>query len=128
MSIAATIDGELMFPSNYIGAADLKGKDVTLTIANVQRDELMVQGGKKEVKNVIYFEKTPKMLVLNKTNAKTILALYGSEAKAWVGSRVTLYPTETRGKEGKLVPCVRIRELVPPAPQAAKAVEPTKHE
>jgi len=114
MSVAVTLDGELMFPSNYIGAADLKGKDVTLTVENVQLDELMLVGGKKQKKPVLYFQKTPKMLVLNKTNAKTIADLLGTEMKAWIGKRVTFYPTETKLKgKGKTVPCVRVREQAP---------------
>jgi len=124
MSVAVTLDGELMFPSNYIGAADLKGKDVTLTVENVQLDELMLVGGKKQKKPVLYFQKTPKMLVLNKTNAKTIADLLGTEMKAWIGKRVTFYPTETKCK-GKTVPCVRVREQAPtgPAPVTMNGAE-----
>ena len=109
MSVAVTLDGELMFPSNYIGAADLKGRDVTLTIEKIQMDELMLVGGKKQKKPVVYFDKTPKMLVLNKTNAKTIADMHGTEMRTWFGKKVTLFPTDTRCK-GKTVPCVRIRE------------------
>lgn len=116
MSVAVTLDGELMFPSNFIGAADLKGRDVTLTIEKVQVDELMLVGGKKQKKPVVYFEKTPKMLVLNKTNAKSIADQHGTEMKGWFGKRVTFYPTETKCK-GKTVPCVRVREAAPEAKQ-----------
>ena len=110
MSVGVTLDGELMFPSNYIGAADLKGRDVKLVIEDVKLDELMMQGGKKQKKPVIYFAKTPKMMVLNKTNAKTILTMHGPEMKAWIGKSITLYPTTTKlGRD--TVPCVRVREV-----------------
>jgi hypothetical protein len=109
MSVAVTCDGELAFPSNYIGAADLKGKDVTLTIAEVGIDELQMKGGRKTRKPVLSFEKTPKQLVCNKTNAITISKLHGTEMKGWIGKRITLYPTTaTLGRE--TVPAVRIRE------------------
>jgi hypothetical protein len=108
MSVSVTLDNELLYPSNYIGAADCKGKDVSLTIENVQIDELMLVGGKKQKKPVLYFEKTVKMLVLNKTNATVISEQHGTEAKGWIGKRITIYPTTTRCK-GKTVPCVRVR-------------------
>ncbi len=112
MSVSVLLDGELLYPSKYIGAADCKGRDVTLTIANVQVDELMLAGGRKHSKPVLYFERTEKMLVLNKTNATTIANAHGSEARQWIGKRITLYPTTTKCK-GKTVPCVRVREIEP---------------
>jgi len=110
MSVSVTLEGELLYPSNYIGAADLKGRDVRLTIENVQIDELMLVGGKKQKKPVLYFEKTPKMMVLNKTNATTIADGLGAEAKSWIGKSIVVYPTTTKCK-GKTVPCVRVREV-----------------
>lgn len=112
MSIAITIGGELAFPSKYIGEPDLKGKDVTLTIAKVQRDALQMKGGRKEKKIVLYFEQTDKMMVLNKTNAMTVAGLYGGEMMSWTGKRITLYPTTTQFGRNEVV-CVRVREQVP---------------
>lgn len=109
MSVNITLDGKLMFPSKYLGAADCKGRDVTVTIAKVQVDELQMVGGKKQNKPVLYFEKTEKMMVLNKTNAKSIALLHGPEMKAWAGKSITVYPTTTRcGRD--TVDCVRVRE------------------
>lgn len=115
MSVDVTIDGELAFPSRFIGAADLKGKDVTLTVADVSMEDLLLKGGKKTRKVVIGFEKTPKLMVCNKTNAVTIADLLGSEMKGWIGKRITLYPTTTK-MGPKTVSCVRVRETLPPAP------------
>ncbi len=124
MSVSITLGGELAFPSDYIGAADLKGKDVTLTIGPMDFQELMLVGGKKQRKIVLefadppatYFSKQPKKLVLNKTNGKTIAAIYGGEIRAWTGKRITLYPTKTKcGRE--TVDCVRVRERAPVSDQ-----------
>jgi hypothetical protein len=107
----------LMFPSSYIRAADLQGKDVTLTICSVKIETLTMQGGRKEKKPVIRFtemekrgsDKT-KALVCNKTNAKTIIGLYGTETDDWIGRKITLYPTVTKfGKETH--ECIRIRDI-----------------
>lgn len=117
-----TLKGELLFPTEYVAAAELKGRDVTLTIARVQVDELQRKGSSaKERKPIIYFTETKKKLVLNKTNAKTIAALYGGEVSAWAGKRITLFPTTDKfGRE--TVDCIRIRPKAPPAKgQAAPA-------
>lgn len=112
MSLPITLDDELMFPSLYLGAADLKGKDVTLVIERIQKEDLSRQGGKKERKPVVSFRKTGKMLVLNKTNAASIAELYGNAAGEWVGKAITLYPTRT-SMGPKQVDCIRIRPQVP---------------
>lgn len=116
MSLNVTLEGKLLFPSEYVGAADLKGRDATLTIAKIEVADLHIQGGKSKRKPVMYFEKTPKKLVLNSTNARTIAGLYGGECEAWVGKRITIYPTTTRCG-GSTVDCVRVREWNPDEPR-----------
>jgi len=116
----AMLDGALMFPSDYVCATELKGKDVAVTIAGVKREELMIEGGVKKPGVIVWFKESPKKLVLNKTNSNTVAGLHGSEAKQWVGKRVTLYPTTCKCK-GKTVDCIRIRDTHPtgkaPAPE-----------
>lgn len=116
MSVNVTLNDQLLFPSEYVGAGDLKGRDVTLTIADVQVADLRLQGGASKKKPVVFFTGTPKKLVMNKTNAKIIAALHGAEASLWVGKRITLYPTKTQCG-GAQVDCVRVREKLPPPPQ-----------
>jgi N-acetylmuramoyl-L-alanine amidase len=98
----------LLFPSNYICAADLRGKDVTLTIAKVAKEELVRRGGSVEVKPVVTFEKAQKRLVLARTNAETIAEIHGPDTSMWTGKQVTLYPTTTK-MGPKTVDCIRIR-------------------
>lgn len=125
----------LAFPHNYIGAPDLKGRDVSLTISDVRIEDLSMveekddKKRKQERKMVLYFEELkgrgegePRMMVCNKTNAKTIAKLHGPELTAWRGKRITLYPT-TCLAFGERVECVRIREKAPP-PKRGKAAEP----
>lgn len=128
------MDARLLFPSQYIGAPDLRGKDVTLTI-----DRLIVEGLKTdkgtEKKPVIYFremearhrrgEGENKRWVLNKTCMKVIGDLYGYETDDWRGKRVTLYPT-TCLAFGKEVDCVRVRPTKPPSKQTAPTPEPPR--
>ena len=115
------MDYRLLFPSLYLGAHDLQGKDVTLTIRRVVVEELKTERG-SEKKPICYFEETrpkaektgdkEKRIVLNKTNATSIAALHGNEIDEWGGKKVTFYPTQAQAF-GKIVDCIRVREEVP---------------
>lgn len=99
----------LMFPSEYIGAWDLEGKEFTVTIAKVAFEDLVLKGGAKERKPVVTFQNAKKRLVLNKTNAETISFMHGTDPTKWVGKKVTLYPTTTKfGRD--TVDCIRIKD------------------
>jgi len=115
---------DLLYPSDYLAAGDLQGRDVTLTISRIEHEELHRQGGGSEWKWVVYFRemesrhdkdarKPNKRLVLNKkTHLDALRSMYGTETNDWVGKRVTLYPTTTKfGRE--TVDCIRIRDKVP---------------
>lgn len=80
-----------LFPGRFIRAANFDGKDVTYTITNVMLEELEGDRG-KEVKPIVSFSEINKQLVLNKTNALALKAMFGSEVTDWNGKRVTLYP------------------------------------
>jgi hypothetical protein len=110
MASQVTLDGKLMFPSDYVAAVEFMGRDVTLTISGVKIEDLAIAGtSQKKRKPVISFKERPKKLVLNKTNAESIAAVHGREAKLWVGKRITLYPTRTR-YGSNMVDCIRVRE------------------
>ncbi len=50
----------LMFPSDFVKAGDLDGKDATKTIKAVTMDELTMSGGRKETRPVIRFSDAEK--------------------------------------------------------------------
>lgn len=116
------LDNERMFPSDYIAGVDiaLKGRDITLTIKEVVKGEVVDTNGKKKRKGILHFEKTDKKLVLNRTNATSIAKLYGTNANDWIGKKVTLYAIRDRFF-GKDQDAVRIRESAPQS--AAKPQE-----
>lgn len=100
-----------------LGAWDLEGRDVTVTIVDVSGVELN-NGTKKNKKPVATIasasgRKLDKKLALNATNCKTIEQLAGSpDVERWKGLRVTLFPTTTQfGGETK--ECIRIRPYPP---------------
>ncbi len=105
-------DYRSMFTRLYLGCWDLQGKDVTVKISKVVAATLTMGGGRSDKKPVVYFEGTDKGFCLNKTNAKTIAAMYGNNTDKWVGQRITIYPTQTSfGSE--LVDAIRVRPTVP---------------
>jgi hypothetical protein len=113
----------LAFPTDYLAAADFRGRDVTLQIKSVALEDLPLAGtSKTERRPVVTFAKTPKKLVLNKTNSKTIAKLLGPYMSKWAGKQITLYPTTTEfGRE--TVECIRVRGKLPAQKQEAGEVE-----
>lgn len=124
------MDSRLLFPNDYLSAPDLQEKDVTLTISRLVQEELRTDKGNEE-RWVIYFKemeerhkKSPKRrnkrLVLNKTNAASIAAVWGTETNNWIGNPITLFPT-TCMAFGKQADCIRIRERKPKAAPTSSA-------
>jgi hypothetical protein len=96
------VEWDELYPGRFIKTGDLKGKNVTLTIASVDLDELEGETGKK-VKGVISFERTEKQLALNKTNGICLKEMFGKKVQEWVGKRVTLMPSMWNGED-----CIRV--------------------
>lgn len=93
------------FPSNYLKAADLQGRDVKCIIDRVQMEDIG-----SDHKPVVYFQGKEKGLVLNKTNAFTISDVYGAETEEWYGKAVILFATKT-DFQGKRVDAIRLRTV-----------------
>jgi hypothetical protein len=91
------------FPSNYLKAADLKGRNVLVTMSHA--DYEMIGDDKKLV---LYFEGKDKGMVLNKTNASNIAAAYGDETDDWKGQPIVLFEAMV-DFQGKTVAAIRLR-------------------
>jgi len=103
-----TLAGKLMFPSMWLTSEDLGGREATVTIAGIEMQSLKREGGGPESKPVMSFAGKKKRLVLNKTNARAIAAIHGSNADKWRGQQITIYPS-TCEAFGETVTCIRIR-------------------
>jgi hypothetical protein len=111
------------FPSTFLKAYDLKGASPTVTIDRVEFQQVRAgRTGTVETKPIVYFSGKGKGLLLNRTNARAILAIAGTAiTEDWRGVRITLYPTvDTFGKEQHDV--IRIKA---PAAAAAPVRRPT---
>lgn len=122
-----------VFPSNFIAAGDLDGRDVTLTIERVaDKGTVKREDGQLIDKPVLYFKETPMGMIIGKTNARAIRLAHGNEMTKWIGKQITVYPTTTAiskkmaeqngsiilSENGKMatVACIRVRvkvDLVP---------------
>lgn len=115
-------DWHLAYPSEYLGAHHLRGRDVPLTIARIERAELeLVKSGRKEKKKrvVIWFKELagrgpdlPDKWICNRTCAEVIGLMHGKPMRGWVGKRITLYgePGTFFGKKGE---AIRVRPTIP---------------
>jgi len=113
--MAEKTDYRSMFDREYIGSFDLPlgSGDLTLTIKRVVGGELTAMGGRKSKKPIIHFRENVKPLICNKTNSKTIAALYSNFVEAWAGKQITLFRSTTRNPDGgDDVECIRVRPKV----------------
>jgi hypothetical protein len=91
------------FPGQFIKAADLQGKRVSVVIDRVEMEDI---GG--ETKPVVHFRNKERGLVLNKTNANAIWGINGSDdTDDWPGTSMILFPSKT-DFQGKRVDCIRV--------------------
>ena len=97
-----------MYPSTYLSAADLGGKDAKVTIETVKKERITSETGEQSDCFLLTFAKAKKAMVMNKTNAKLIASHYGDETADWTGKEITLYPTTCQAF-GETVPCIRVR-------------------
>jgi hypothetical protein len=102
------------YPSKFLRASDLKGKEITVTIDRVEAEEFE-QDGVKRPKPVVHFRNNGlKALVLNKTNSTRIATALGNkDTDAWTGKQVRLFPDMEEFK-GQVHEVVRVRRA--PAP------------
>lgn len=91
------------FPSQYLKASDLGGREIRITMGRVEREEI---GTDKKL--VLYFKGKEKGLVLNKTNANTIGDAYGDDTDEWFDQPLILFSIKTE-YQGRVVDGLRCR-------------------
>lgn len=121
------MDMGLGFLGTYITAAELVGKEPTLTIERVTLEKVESLkatdddgGGKMKDRIVVYFKESRggRGWLLNRTNAECIKELWGRETEQWLGHRLTLMTQSVRVGP-KMEPGIRVKgspELTEPRP------------
>ena len=109
--------------SKYLRAEDLT-QEKLLRIKSVT-EELVGQGADQEKKLVVWFTNSPKGLVLNRTNNRTIRGASGDDVAGWIGKLIVVFPTQADFR-GRPVGALRVR--IPPPKQAKTSVAPPAQE
>lgn len=91
------------FPSKYLKASDLGGREVKVIMQNVEREKLG-----DDMKLVLYFKGKEKGVVLNKTNSYTISDAYGEDTEDWFDQPLILFSVMV-DFQGKVGPAIRCR-------------------
>lgn len=106
--------------SLWLASEDFLGVgDVSLTIEAVRRHtDVAMDAGRKEAELfAIHFKGSPKGMILNSTNRKSLSGAFGADTKKWIGQKVTLYVQDgirkPGGKNGETTTGLRIRAIAP---------------
>jgi hypothetical protein len=91
------------FPSKYLKASDLGGREVRVTMAHVEMEKLG-----DDMKPIVYFKGKEKGLCLNKTNSYTISDVYGDDTEDWFDQPLILFSVMV-DFQGKVGPAIRCR-------------------
>ena len=84
--------------SDWLKAADIKGKNVKVVIESVGEIHFdATDNQKSQDKGTLQFVGKDKGVVLNATNTNTLIEAYGSESEGWVGKEVGLNTKEYEG-------------------------------
>lgn len=122
--------------SAFLAVEDFtNGAEPVLTIREVGYGECVLDGGRKEEHDVIFFAESSvhglpqvRPMLVNSTNRKTLMSIYGDlSADVLMGKRIRLYvDPHVRAVGGGYTSGIRIRKLVPEAPGAAQPVQPVR--
>jgi hypothetical protein len=105
------------FPSAYLKASDLGGREVRVTMGRVELEEIGT-----DKKMALYFKGKEKAMILNKTNAYTISEAYGDDSADWYDQPLILFSIRTEF-QGKPVDGLRCRV---PTPKDNRQMAPQK--
>lgn len=100
-----------LYPGRFLKAGQFKGKQVTLTIADVFTEGLASTDEDDHDDEppavILAFKETKKQLVIPKTNAFCLMSMFGKALSNWVDKKVVLFPSTTK-MMGKTVDCIRV--------------------
>jgi len=98
---------------NYLGAYALEpNQDLIVEITEVKTESVMNADGRNEECLVAHL-KDQKPLIVNKTNAKAIAKVCGSNyIEDWKGKQIALYISNVKAF-GELVEAIRVRTVAP---------------
>lgn len=102
------------FNYDYLGTYSLPdGRDMILTIDRVSQDLVKGAKGKEQECFVCHFKENVKPMILNRTNSKTITAIYDTPfVEEWIGKKIQLFAKKVDAF-GVMTDGLRIRDFIP---------------
>jgi len=106
-------DDNILSDAEHLYAEDLGGRDVTLTIAKIEKEEVKGGGsGRNDKRYTFHFKETPKKYVPGIGVRRAICAAVGTtNRQKMIGVAVILFPTTCEAFGSKNTPCIRFRGL-----------------
>ena len=97
--------------SQWLSSEDIQGQNVKVTVAACRKhkDVQFDQGRREDTVFALEFRGKGKQLVLNSTNRKRMVELFGNNVKDWKDQEITLYVNENVRFAGKKVCGIRIK-------------------
>lgn len=110
--------GQMKTKTIWLASEDfLQIGEVTLTIEAIKKhtDVPMDAGRMEKELFAVHFVGSPKGMILNATNRKTLSAAFGADTKKWIGQKVKLYVIDgvrkPGGKSGETTTGLRIKAV-----------------
>jgi hypothetical protein len=101
------VNYDQLYPGRFLKAGTLEGKKATLLIAEIVHERLEGDDGEK-LKAVMSFAGKDMQLVLAKTNALCLKAMFGPILANWKGKRITIAESKVESGSLKGQPCIRV--------------------
>ena len=112
-------EDNILSDCNHLYAEDLGGKEATLTIKAIEKEEVRGGGsGRADKRYTFHFQETPKAWVPGVKCRRAIAAALGTNNRTqMIGAKLTLYPTSCEAFGERNVPCLRVRRATMPTGQ-----------
>ena len=105
-----------LFPSKYLKHGDIDDGE----IATIKEVVVETVGREREDKPVIYFDEYTKGVILNKTNADAVAAVFGDEEDFWSGHKLQLVTVPSKTPAGAATTSICMKPIVEKKKAAAK--------
>ena len=97
------------FPRRFARGSDLKGP-ATVTIKEITQEELH-PAGRPVKKYVLWFEESPRGVILTRPLALQLAEILGDDTATWKDQKITLYP-EPMDFAGRACVAIRARAML----------------
>lgn len=84
------------FPTRFISAYDLGGKEPILTIHAIDFELVRDETRTQQTCPIVYFDRAKKGLKLTKDKGRELVKMWGPVYQTWIGRNVQLYVRRTR--------------------------------